>query len=75
MNLILCKGVLDISTQTPTCSEWVAIESNIIVTPANQEPIDPANLVLAAGTGIAVVLPLVMALYGAKMAKQFLTKS
>ena len=75
MNLILCKGVLDISTQNPTCSEWIAIESNIIVTPANQEPINPATLVLAAGSGVAVALPLVLMLFGVKMAKQFLKKS
>lgn len=76
MEMVFCKSGLDLSSTVPQCSGgWVSVEANLIVTPAEQLPVNPENLVLALGSGILVVLPLALLLFGVKAAKQAINKS
>lgn len=76
MQMVFCKSDLDLSSTVPQCSGgWVSVEANLIVTPAEQLPVDPANLMLAFGTGILVFLPLAVAIFAIKAAKQAINKS
>ena len=76
MEMVFCKSGLDLSGTIPQCSGgWVSVEANLIVTPAEQLPVDPANITLAFGSGFLVVLPLMLALFGIKAARQALSKS
>lgn len=76
MEMVFCKSGLDLSGTTPQCSGgWVSVEANLIVTPAEQLPVDPSNLMLAFGSGLLVVLPLALVLFGIKAAKQAINKS
>lgn len=71
MEMVFCKSGLDLTKPVPRCLDgWVSVEANLIVTPSEQLPVDPANLMLAFGSGVLVVLPLALLLFGIKAAKK-----
>lgn len=73
--VLLCNGTLSYSSGTPQCTEWIEVQADIIITPQENYSPDPQQLILAAGAGVVVGLPLAMALFGVKMAKKILMKS
>lgn len=74
MNALICNGHITFENGSPICPDWQSVPTNIIITDRNID-LDPNQLILAAGTGVAVGLPLVLTLFGIKMAKKFLMKS
>ncbi len=70
MDMLLCKSGLDITGATATCSEWVSIAADVIITPSESLPIDVSVLMSAFGGGFVVMLPLVLALWMIKRAKE-----
>ncbi|MEY8242192.1 MAG: hypothetical protein RPS99_01470 [Gammaproteobacteria bacterium] len=70
MQILMCKSGLDISTSVANCAEWVSVEADIIITPSESLPIDVSVLMSAFGAGFVVMLPLVLALWMIKRAKE-----
>lgn len=70
MDLLLCNGTLDISGTTAICSEWVSVKSDVIITPSESLPIDIDVLMAAFGGGFVVMLPLVIAVWMIRRAKE-----
>ena len=66
----MCKSGLDVSTNIASCAEWVAIEADVIITPSESLPIDMNVLMAAFGGGFVVMLPLVLAIWMIKRAKE-----
>jgi hypothetical protein len=75
MQLLLCKGTLDLSGATATCTEWATVEASLLLTPSSTEEVTAALLLEAIGGGIVVGLPLAMALFGIKYASKAINKS
>lgn len=75
MNLFSCVDPI-YSTQNPSvisCNEWIVVASDQLQNEITQP--NPENLMLAFGTGLVVMLPLYVALWGVRRARDALKQS